>query len=532
MKPPISNKAVIYCRVSSPEQVKNGHGLTSQETRCREFAKYRNLQVVEVFHEEGISGGLIDRPAITRMLEFLRKQKKEQFVVIIDDISRLARDLKAHIELRMAIQDAGGVLQSPSIEFGDDSDSRLVENLLASVSQHHRQKNAEQVKNRMRARMLGGYWVMRAPRGYKVEKIAGHGKIMVRDEPLASIIEEGLEGYANDRFSSVVELKAFFESQPHFPRDRGGEVHFQRIIDMLNRKVYSGYYDYPEWDIPLMKGKHEAIISYDTYKRIQDKLQGRAKAPARKDLNQDFALRGFVLCDCCGEPLRGCWSAGRSGKYAYYLCHTKNCELYGKSIRQEKLHEDFEKLLLDITPSNRMMGMVEKMLDKAKEFRSVNFEEMLSSLKKEKQVIEKKVEQFLDRIVSADSAVLITAYERQIKQLEEQKLLVEEKIQKYSKVGKNPDEINRTALDFIQNPYKYWACGGLSGKRTVLNATFSRPLVYSKNEGYRTAALSLPFRIIRDLSEHSSELVLLVGLEPTLYCYKQILSLPRLPISP
>lgn len=164
------NKAVIYCRVSDVQQVKNGNGLSSQETRCREFAKYRQYEVVQVFNEEGVSGGLIDRPAIKRMLAFLRQHRSERIVVIIDDISRLARDLKAHIELRTAISDAGGVLQSPSIEFGEDSDSRLVENMLASVSQHHRQKNAEQVKNRMRARMMNGYWIMKVPRGYKMEK--------------------------------------------------------------------------------------------------------------------------------------------------------------------------------------------------------------------------------------------------------------------------------------------------------------------------------------------------------------------------
>lgn len=207
----IYSKAVIYCRVSDPGQVKNGHGLTSQETRCREFAKYRNLEVVEVFHEEGVSGSLIQRPAMMQMLDFLRKHKEQQLVVIIDDISRLARGLKAHLELRTAIQDAGGILQSPSIEFGEDSDSQLVENLLASVSQHHRQKNAEQVKNRMRARMMSGYWIMKAPRGYKMQKRPGHGKVMVRDEPVASIIQEGLEGFALDRFSSPVELQAFFE---------------------------------------------------------------------------------------------------------------------------------------------------------------------------------------------------------------------------------------------------------------------------------------------------------------------------------
>jgi len=148
-----TSKAVIYTRVSGARQVREGDGLASQETRCREYAKYKGHEVVEVFRDD-ISGGKAARPSMSAMLAFLKGQKGGDTVVIIDDISRLARDLEAHIQLRTAIGDAGGKLESPSIEFGEDSDSRLVENLLASVSQHHRQKNTEQVKNRMRARGL------------------------------------------------------------------------------------------------------------------------------------------------------------------------------------------------------------------------------------------------------------------------------------------------------------------------------------------------------------------------------------------
>ncbi len=128
-----TKKAVIYCRVSSVKQLKEGDGLASQETRCREFTKHKNYEVVEVFKDEGVSGSLIDRPRIKEMLTFLKRQKNEQHVVVIDDISRLARGLETHLQLRLAISDAGGKLESPSIEFGDDSDSLLVENLLASV---------------------------------------------------------------------------------------------------------------------------------------------------------------------------------------------------------------------------------------------------------------------------------------------------------------------------------------------------------------------------------------------------------------
>ncbi|ODS23053.1 hypothetical protein AB835_10905 [Candidatus Endobugula sertula] len=145
-------KAIIYCRVSDKKQVEEGSGLDSQETRCREFAKNRGYDVVDTYHEGGVTGKLLDRPQIQAMLRFLKSQKgKKDYVVIIDDISRLARDIETHIQLRAAIQATGAKLESPSVHFGEDSDSRLVEHMLASVAAHHREKNAETTRNRMRA---------------------------------------------------------------------------------------------------------------------------------------------------------------------------------------------------------------------------------------------------------------------------------------------------------------------------------------------------------------------------------------------
>jgi site-specific DNA recombinase len=187
-----NQQAVIYCRVSTKKQAREGNGLSSQETRCREYAKHRGHSVVGVFTDD-VSGKLAHRPGFDDMLAAIRKKG---MVVIIDDISRMARDVRNHFDLKESIFRAGATLESPSIEFGSDSDSILIEHLLASVAQHQRQKNGEQAKNRMRARMMGGYWVFMAPLGYRYEKSGGGGSILVRDEPVASIIEEGLQGYA------------------------------------------------------------------------------------------------------------------------------------------------------------------------------------------------------------------------------------------------------------------------------------------------------------------------------------------------
>lgn len=321
-------KAVIYCRVSSVKQVEEGHGLDSQATRCREYAERRGYEVIRVFHEKGVSGGKLDRPSFTQMIEFVKAQQDAAINIIIDDISRIARDVEGHWILRRTLKEIGGKLESPSIKFGEDSDSILIENLLASVSQHQRQKNREQTTNRMRARTMNGYWCFPAPPGFKYERVHGHGKLLVRDEPLASIIQEALEGFASGRFASQSEIKQFLETEPAFAsRFPSGIVRYEEIYRLLTRPHYAGYIEVPKWNIRLLKGQHEGLVTLETYTRIQERMAEDARVSARKDINEDFPLRGFVTCSDCDRPLTSCWSKSKTGKkHPYYMCFFKGCD--------------------------------------------------------------------------------------------------------------------------------------------------------------------------------------------------------------
>src|SRR6266508_814129 len=108
-------KAIIYCRVSSHRQVREGHGLDGQELRCRKYAELHGYEVDHVFRDEGVSGGVIDREGMQEMLDFLdTRDRGQEYVVVIDDIKRLARDLIGHFTLRQSIKARGARLESPS----------------------------------------------------------------------------------------------------------------------------------------------------------------------------------------------------------------------------------------------------------------------------------------------------------------------------------------------------------------------------------------------------------------------------------
>ncbi len=509
-------KAVIYCRVSSQKQVQKGDGLGSQETRCRDFAKLKGYEVAEVFKDEGIYGSMINRPAMQDMLKFLKSHKKQQtHIVIIDDISRLARGLDAHIHLRTAISDAGGKLESPSIEFGEDSDSVLVENLLASVSQHQRQKNAEQTKNRMHARVMNGYWAFNPPVGYKFASVKGHtGRVLVKDKATASIVTEALEGYASGRFESQGEVKRFLESHHHFPRDKSGEVHYQRIQNMLTQVLYAGYINVKKWNISMHPAKHEPLISFATYQAIQERMSGQAKAPARADISDDFPLRGFITCHCCGEPMTACWSKGRTARYPYYYCFTKGCDEFRKSIRKEQVEAEFEELLLELKPSQELFFTAMDMFrDLWNDRQNQNKDDALL-LKNELSKIDVRVEQFLDRIVETENLSVISAYEQKIEKLEGQKIILQEKIQNCGRPLADFDETFRTAMEFLSNPHRLWTSDSLEDKRLVCRLVFSEKLPYQRNEGFRTARTALPVTVLQQLKGGEYEMARPAGFEP------------------
>ncbi|SNZ21335.1 Recombinase zinc beta ribbon domain-containing protein [Cohaesibacter gelatinilyticus] len=506
--------AIIYCRVSSLKQKTVGGGLASQETRCREFARMKGYDIVAVFSDD-VSGGLTDRPGIKAALAFLRKNRNKQIRFLIDDVSRLARSLQAHLELRQAIMGAGGILESPSIEFGEDSDSLLVENLLASVSQHQRQKNAEQTKNRMKARIQNGYCVLaRPPVGFKYERVAGHGKLLKRNEPVASIIQQALEGYASGHFGSKAEVTAFLQNNPLFPRGRSGNVPHERTNQILNQCLYAGYVEAPNWGVARRNGQHEGLISAHTFKKIQERLEGGCYAPRRKNLNQDFPLRGFVECADCGTPLTACWSKGSHSRHPYYLCPKKGCNSYGKSIRREKMEGEFESLLGAVKPHEGVFSVARKLFADLWQRRIDLAEEQSGALAAKLAKTEKQIGQLLDRIMESGVPSVISAYERRIQKLEEEKLILQDRIAETTHPKSSFEDTLRTALEFLSNPWILWRSERLEDKQIVLKLAFADRLRYSRETGLRTANLAFPFKVLGALAGGNLEMAHPRGFEP------------------
>ena len=74
-KPDTSNDAVLYLRVSTQEQAREGISLAAQEAKLRAYCDLRGLQIVEVVTDAGVSGGkpMYSRAGGQRILDLVKR---------------------------------------------------------------------------------------------------------------------------------------------------------------------------------------------------------------------------------------------------------------------------------------------------------------------------------------------------------------------------------------------------------------------------------------------------------------------------
>ncbi len=500
-------KALIYCRVSSVKQATSGHGLASQESRCREYANAKGYDVEAVFPDDvSGAGNFMNRPGMVALLSYLDAQADNNYVVIFDDLKRFARDIEFHIKLRRAFQTRCVAIECLNYKFDDSPEGRFIENVLAAQGALEREQNGRQTVQRMRARMMNGYYALQRPLGYEYVAEKGNGKVLKRKEPFASIIQEALEGFASGRFDSQAEVARFLQSQPAFPKDKYGRVTQQRAMSILTHPVYAGYIVHEPWEINWVKGHHDGLISLETFEAIQKKRAGARLAPARMDINLDFPLRGFVECNDCHKPLTACWSKGQYKKYPYYFCFTKGCESERKSIPRDKLEAEFDEVMRSLQPTTKLFALAADMFKVAWQARTDQAEKLLDGTRAELKKVERKIEDLLDRIVDAGSPTVVSAYEERIEKLERERRVLNEKLAKTPAQEDTRNKVFERAMHFLANPWNLWEKGDHMMKKVVLRLAFSERIAYCRKRGLRTPKTTLPFKVLAQFGEQGMEM--------------------------
>ena len=499
MKQTTITKVIIYCRVSSKKQVTDGNGLDSQEQTCRTWAKQRGLAVERVFKEEGISGGKEDRPALDAMLDFLFTSK-EQYIVLFYDISRVARDTGIFWNIYNRIVAKGHTLDTTQNKIENTPIGKFITTVQAAQSQLFREENAARTKNNMIEHAKQGYWVLQPPTGYIRERIDKRVHL-VRNEPTATYLQNALEGFANGRFLTQKDVYNFLCDKTIMGfNNKPIRVTLNFVKKLLTNEKYTGCFAYPHWNIPYQQWHIEPIITTECFNAIQDKLKGRKSNKKTRKYNktdEDFPLRRWVKCAVCGHVMTADKPRSKSGKHhLYYHCYNKDCAMGNKNIPQKVMHEDFERVLNQITPAEDLLSLVTEITKSAYNdkyhYIQQQQKDIAQQIEKKKQEKTNTFDLLINGNISNDVKKMcderICALEKEIQILESQ--LTEPKEESLPL-----DSVLDTVLAFVQKPLKIWQTGDYAQRQGVLNLCFADKISYDKVEKFRTPELSPIFAV-------------------------------------
>lgn len=387
----------------------------------------------------------------------------------------------------------------------------------------------------MKARLEAGYWTFDHPPGMRTEKFPGHGKLLVPIEPNASVIKEALEGYASARFVTRTDVQQFLQRKGFYHRKQKDRVHLEQAIRLLERAwIYAGFIEYPLWHVSRRKGHHEALISEETLRLIEQRLAETAPRPQRKALHEDFELRGYAACSDCGELMTASWSKGRTQMYPYYRCTTAGCTYRNKGMRKEYIDDAFTTLLNGMSATPNALKLLGAVFSDAWKDRMKAVTADAERQKSEMGAFEDKIIDLVKKIEDMKSAAIVKRYEARIEELETEKRELRLKVLSQNDPRNDFGTALTRVLNFLQNPSALWNTDEYENKKTVLRLAFVNVIPFSKENGVGTASFSLLFELSKLADIDKKAMVEMPGVEPgsNVYAKGQYDHVPSNSLSP
>jgi len=175
--------ALGYLRVSTIMQKEEGISLDTQETRIKDYCKYKQFQEPIFYKDEGISGKNMKRPQLIKLLEDI----KEGTYIIVAELSRLSRNTKDALNILEQINNKKGILisLSPDIDFSSPS-GKMMYTMLSAFSTFERDTISERVSVNMKNLSKQNKLRPKPPFGFK---FIGKDKDMVKDQEQQVILD-------------------------------------------------------------------------------------------------------------------------------------------------------------------------------------------------------------------------------------------------------------------------------------------------------------------------------------------------------
>jgi len=326
--------AVLYARVSSKDQEKEGFSIPAQQRLLRDYAIKQGFTVVREFVDVE-TAKQAGRPEFAAMLGHLSTNQATCATILVEKTDRLYRNLKDWTTLEDLGVNIHLVKENRIIGPESGSSDQLMHGFNVLIARNYVLNLGEETRKGMTEKAGSGVYPSCAPVGYRNAAGPAGKRIIMPDPDTAPIIALVFERFASGN-CSLKQLAAQLNAEG--VKLRGHRFHRSTLHQILRKRLYSGDFD---WNGTTYAGTHELLVTRELWQHVQELLDARAENKTRK-VKHDFAYTGLVHCGHCG-----CLMVGelKKGKYVYYHCTGNRGKCPERYTAQEKLTGEFASLL-------------------------------------------------------------------------------------------------------------------------------------------------------------------------------------------
>ena len=316
-------RCAIYTRKSSEEGLEQSfNSLDAQREACHAYIlsqRREGWRVVDRQYDDGgYSGGSMERPGLTRLLQDIDAGRIDTIVVY--KVDRLTRSLADFAKMIEGF-DAGSVsFVSVTQQFNTTTSmGRLTLNILLSFAQFERELTGERIRDKIAASKRRGMWMGGTiPLGYDLQD----RKLIVNPKEADRVREI---------FTLYLELGCVAKLKMHLDRNniiskvristagnKSGGASYSRgsLYDILQNRIYVGEITHHN---ESFTGEHQAILPQELWDKVQARLAANNQARRNGTSAKCPSLLSALIYDELGNRFTPSHAVKNGKRYRYYV---------------------------------------------------------------------------------------------------------------------------------------------------------------------------------------------------------------------
>jgi site-specific DNA recombinase len=458
---PQAEDAVIYARVSSKDQEREGFSIPAQLASLHEYASRQGFRVAREFVDVE-TAKQAGRTGFGEMISYL-KDSRNRTVLLVEKTDRLYRnfrDLVTVDELGVAIHFVKeNVVLSPESR----SSEKFMHGIKVLVAKNYIDNLSEETRKGMLEKARQGIWPSYAPLGY-TNILGPEGKrTIARDAEIAPAITRLFERYSTGKYS-IRQIAASARMDGLAYRKSGDPVPTSTVHKILRNRIYGGDFDF---DGVTYRGTHEPIVSMELWEQAQAILDGRGKKKTHrvKDL---FAFSGLITCGHCGCALVG---ELKKGKYVYYHCTGHKGKCAEPYTREEILERKFTELLRGISFTEQVLTWVRRALKESHDDEKRFHDEAIQRLQREHRRIQDRIDtMYTDKL---DGRIDAPFFDAKAAEWRNEQARVRKEMEAHNEASQIYLDEGIKLLELAQRAHKLFENRPPTEKRKLLDFVFS-----------------------------------------------------------